>query len=164
MAVTISGSGQVIVKVSSATQTAVFSTASTSWVDLTGLSVTVTPTNASSKFLIMFTTGSSNDTINCFQYAKLVRNGTDISIGDASGPVTRASADGSFGNVGSYDVTQKAVAVSYVDSPATTSAVTYKVQVIRTNAGTSYWGRTASIVDANRSSIASNLIVMEISG
>ena len=164
MAVTISGSGQVIVKVASATQTAVFTTASTSWVDFTGLSVTLTPTNANSKFLVKFTSGVSNDTINCFQFAKLVRNGTDISIGDAAGSVTRASADGSFGNVGAYDVTQKPIAVNYVDSPATTSAVTYKVQVIRTLSGTSYWGRTSSTIDANRSSIASNLIVMEISG
>lgn len=164
MAVTISGSGKVVVNVASATQTDVFSTASTSWVDFTGLSVTVTPTNANSKFFIAFTSGVSNNTINCFQYAKLVRNGTDISIGNASGSATRVSADGAWGNVGAYDVAQKPIAVNFVDSPATTSAVTYKVQVIRTANGTSYWGRTASTADANRSSIASNLIVMELAG
>lgn len=164
MAVTISGSGQAVVKASSATQTALFTTASTSWVDFTGLSVTVTPTNANSKFFITFTSGFGNDTSNSFQYARLVRNGTAISIGDASGSVTQASCDGGWGTGGLQDIYLRPAVVNFVDSPATTSPITYKVQVIRTNAGTTYWGRTVSTVDANRSAIASTLVVMELAG
>ena len=153
-----------ILQVSQATQPALFTNSSASWVDFTGLSVTITPKNSSSRFLLKFTSGFGNDTSNSFQYARLVRNSTPISIGDASGSVTQASCDGGWGTGGLQDIYLRPATVNFVDSPATASAITYKVQVIRTNAGTTYWGRTVSTTDANRSAISSNFIVMEIAG
>jgi hypothetical protein len=152
-----------IVQVVQTVKTDVFSTSSTSWIDWTGMSVTITPKSATNKILITLTSGVSNDTANSFQYVKLVRGSTDIALGDASGSATRCWIDGAFGNVASlYDVTQKGLAGSFLDSPATTSATTYKVQVIRTLSGTAYFGRTATTIDANRSSIPSVLTVMEV--
>jgi len=151
-----------IVQVLQTVKTDVFSTSSTSYVDWTGMSVTITPKSATNKILITLTSGVSNDTANSFQYVKLVRGSTDIALGDASGSATRCWIDGAFGNSVAQDVCQKSLTGSFLDSPATTSATTYKVQVIRTLTGTAYFGRTASTSDANRSSIPSVLTVMEV--
>ena len=152
-----------IVQVLQTVKTNVFSTSSTSWTDWTDMSVTITPKSATNKILVTLTSGVSNDTANSFQYVKLVRGSTDIALGDTAGSATRCWIDGAFGNVAAlYDVTQKGLAGSFLDSPATTSATTYKVQVIRTLSGTAYFGRTATTTDANRSSIPSVLTVMEV--
>ena len=161
------GSGTVfpagsVIQVLQTVKTNVFSTSSTSWIDWTDMNATITPKSATNKILVTLTSGVSNDTINSFQYVKLVRGSTDIALGDAAGSATRCWIDGAFGNVAATDVTQKGLAGSFLDSPATTSATTYKVQVIRTLSGTAYFGRTSSTADANRSSIPSVLTVMEV--
>jgi hypothetical protein len=154
-----------VLQVIQTVKTNVFSTSSTSWIDWTDMNATITPSSSSNKILITLTSGVSNDTANSFQYVKLVRGSTDIALGDTAGSATRCWIDGAFGNVAAlYDVTQKGLAGSFLDSPATTSPTTYKVQVIRTLSGTAYFGRTASTSDANRSSIPSVLTLMEIKG
>jgi hypothetical protein len=153
MSVSINGSGQVPVQVQSATTTAVFSSSSASFVDITGLSVTITPTSASSKILILANVSggasSSNGQIN------LVRNGTNICQG-TSGSSSNATMQFDFPS--SYAM--QCPAISYLDSPATTSAVTYKLQL---NAG----GSTAYVnvrATDNALGTTSSITVMEISG
>lgn len=154
-----------VIQVVQTVKTDVFSTASTSWVDWTGMSASITPQSTSSRILITLTSGCSNTTDNSFQYVKLQRNGTDIALGDTVGPVTRCWIDaaiGSTGNFGSFFTTQKQLAGSFLDSPNTTSAITYKLQVIRTANGTAFFGRSSDTGDQNRSSIPSVLTLMEI--
>lgn len=154
-----------VLQVIQTVKTNVFSTSSTSWTDWTDMNATITPSSSSNKILITLTSGVSNDTANSFQYVKLVRGSTDIALGDASGSATRCWIDAAFANVAAlFDVTQKGLSGSFLDSPATTSATTYKVQVIRTLNGIAYFGRTATTTDANRSSIPSVLTLMEIKG
>ena len=153
-----------VLQVLQTVKTNVFSTASVSWVDWTGMSATITPQSTSSKVLVTLTSGVSNDTNNSFQYVKLVRGVTDIALGDTVGSVTRCWIDGAFGTLSSFSLVQKPLAGSFLDSPATISATTYKLQVIRTINGTAYFGRSANIIDANRSSIPSVLTLMEIAG
>ena len=72
-----------IIQVVSTTKTDTFShTGSTSFVDVTGLSVSITPTNASNKILVFYdcTYGSTSG----HTFFKLVRGSTDIKIGDAA--------------------------------------------------------------------------------
>tara|TARA_R110000803_G_scaffold113549_3_gene181913 strand:- start:85 stop:711 length:627 start_codon:yes stop_codon:yes gene_type:complete len=156
--------GGKILQVLQTVKTDTFSTSSTSWVDWTGMSVTITPSSATNKILVTLTGGVSNDTNNSFQYIKLVRGATDIALGDAVASVTRCWIDGAFGTLSSFGMAQKSVTGSFLDSPATTSATTYKLQVIRTVNGTAYFGRSADTLDANRSSIPSVLTVMEVAG
>ena len=139
-----------------------FSTSSTSWTDWTGMTATITPKFTTSKILITLTSGCSNSTQDTFQFVKLVRGTTDIALGNAAGSATRCWIDGSQQTAGAVNVYQKGLSGSFLDSPATTSATTYKLQVIVTRIGTAYFGQTAETSDQNRSAIPSVLTLMEI--
>jgi hypothetical protein len=165
-----------ILQVLSVIKTDVFSSNSTSWTDWTSMAVTIVPRSAASRFYISVSSEVSNDTINSFQYVKIVRvlsvsASTDlIGAPPSSGVTTQCTMDGAWGFAGSpanqtnFSTTAKPLTAVYVDSPGTTSTISYKLQVIRTNAGTAFFGRTASVLDINRSSIPSTLIVMEVAG
>lgn len=157
-----------ILQVIQTSKTDLFSTTSTSWVDWSGMSVTITPQFSNSKFLITLNSGCSNTSDNAFQYVKLQRNGADIALGDSSGNATRCWVDAAIGSTGTsagfYFTVQKPLAGSFLDSPNTASVITYKLQVIRTNAGTAFFGRSSNADDGNRSAIPSVLTVQEIKG
>jgi hypothetical protein len=127
MPVTIQGSGQVPVQVQSTTKTNTFVSATTTstWIDITGLSVNITPTNSANKIKItvMLTTGGGGN--NYSRGFRVTRNGTTVSAGDAG---TGISA------MGSYHVSDNggsaSISIVAVDSPATTSSITYQVQLI----------------------------------
>jgi hypothetical protein len=100
---------------------------STTLVDVAGMSVTITPTSASSKVLIKY---SLFIFLNSAQYwnMRLVR-GSDstIFIGDQNASATSQSR-GSFGSYTTSYVDGRCVAQEFLDSPNTTSATTYKLQ------------------------------------
>ena len=127
MAVTISGSGQVIVQVIQTVKSDTFSTTSTSFVDITGLTANITPTSASNKILVQVVLGATASSTNVAS-TLLLRNSTTIGAGDGANGVLGqiyfgGASEGAyyFGNVPSC--------VTYLDSPATTSSTTYKCQV-----------------------------------
>jgi len=123
------GAGKIL-QVVSTPQRDNFTTTSTSYVDVTGLSVSITPTASTSK---IFVTTNFVGTQNTLQLAFFVlnRNGTNIFT----------SSDSLSGFVYPQHTTEVPyVAISYLDSPATTSALTYKVQM-KVNEGTGYVGR-----------------------
>jgi len=101
-------------------------TINNTWVDAAGLSVTITPSAASSKVKVSFSvlvTGSGNTP---YPKIKILRNGADIIIGDTNGGRVRAtSAAGTISSTADLET----VSFEYLDSPATTSAITYKLQV-----------------------------------
>ena len=110
-----------VLQVKSTTVTAsTFSTTSATFVDITGMSVSITPSSASNKVLVMATVsmGVSVSTENMnIQFA---RGGTAI------GTVATTSSATSGTNDRMYNV-----ALIYLDSPATTSATTYTVQTFK---------------------------------
>jgi hypothetical protein len=157
MAVTIRGSGQVPVQIVQTEKTDTFSTSSTSYVDITGLSVTITPSNSLNRILIFASingTGGDNGS------AVLLRNSTQIAIGTASGSRVVGTFADFFQNNSSNS--QKTMAKIFLDSPLTTSAVTYKIQYrcggssFNLNSG---FGDTDSAFNTRTSSI---ITVMEI--
>ena len=135
-----------------------FSTAATSYTDITGLSVSITPTAATSKVLVLvgFQASVSGDIAVMFQ---LVRGSTAIDIGDASVNRSRAS----FANLYNDNLFQLGTFnLNFLDSPNTTSATTYKMQMF-VNSGTGYINRTGLDNDAaTRPRTAANITVMEI--
>ena len=122
--------------------TATFTSSSTSFVDVTGLSVTITPTSTSSKILLIadIAAGSPSSATGSSQFKLAGGNAGDY-IGDASGSETRA-ADATKWFVANSENQSFNINKTYLDSPATTSPVTYTVQ-LRSNGGqTSYVNRT----------------------
>jgi hypothetical protein len=155
MAITISGSGQVPVQVQSTTITSQFSTTSSSLVDVTGLSISITPRSASNKILV-FATLSLGTTASSIALWTVVRNGTAINIG----------ANGTYNTTGGFytdtgGAAQGAIvspSTVYLDSPASTSAVTYKIQ-LQIAGSTAYVNRRGA---DNTYNGPSSITVMEI--
>jgi hypothetical protein len=152
-----------VLQVVQTTKTDTFSTSSTSYVDVTGLSVSITPTSSNNKILVMYDVKGSAGNIQ-IAFA-LVRDSTQVYMGNASGNRRRASSvvGGIPEPSESYRFPQQGVAI-YLDSPATTSAITYKIQAV-VNAGTGYVNQAGDDQDENyRARVASSITVMEIAG
>jgi hypothetical protein len=141
-----------VLQVVSATKTDTFTTSSATAVDVTGLSVNITPTSATSKILVLahiFGGGNLDTAI----YINLVRNSTAISVG--TGGSSFNSTVGSFDGASSQYTTHPIV---FLDSPATTSSTTYKIQVFAPAPSVAVNRRVVDAVLGGSSSIT----VMEI--
>lgn len=148
-------------------KTDIFSTTSESLVDITGLSATITPTSTSNKILVFLNlcVGSSTNTSRTM--IQLMRGSTNIGIGDDGGGNRTRSISTEFqpqpdsnGVKNNTDIRQH----TFLDSPASTSALTYKVQIEGT-AQTVYVNRTGEHANADVVSIGtSSLTLMEIAG
>ena len=150
-----------VLQVVSTTKTDTFTTTSTSFTDITGLSVSITPSSATSKILVFSNVnGSQQYTVNRTSL-RLLRNSTTIDAGTAVG--SRQAAFGGFGTPDST-VPSGTVSGNYLDSPATTSSVTYKMQVaVTAGSGTAYINRTQSDTDeVGQIRMPSTITVMEI--
>lgn len=117
------GGGKVL-QVVSATYSTRVDVASTTFTD-TGLSLAITPTASTSKVLVLISQ-------NMWAYSasseaggrlKLVRGATDIWNQGSTGPTIN-----NYGNGNSAIEYALYVPITYLDSPATTSSTTYKVQ------------------------------------
>jgi hypothetical protein len=151
------GVGKVL-QVVSTTKTDTFSTTSTSMVDVTGLSVNITPVATTSKVLVIvsFMRGVSGDAFTWFQ---LVRDSTAIAIADAAGSRKRTS-ESVYVSSGAQHMLRGNI--THLDSPSTTSQVTYKLQA-STEAGTLYVNRTGTDTDASsQPRMVSSITVLEI--
>ena len=152
---------KVLQVISGTPKTDTFTTTSGSYVDVTGLSVTITPTSATSTILVLFQVNGSQEVGAGRTSLKLLRGSTVIDAGDVAG--SRTPALGGFSSIDST-VPSAPVSGSFLDSPATTSSTTYKIQVAMTaGSGTAYINRTQADADnANQIRMASTITVMEI--
>ena len=159
-----------ILQVKSATKTDVssFSSSSTStFVDLSGLSVSITPISTSNKILVIFNVHCSQSTTATL-HVRIVRDSTAIYIGDAEGSNRIRSSALSRTSSSPYALELPNLGGMHLDSPSSTSAVTYKLQgtLGSTYSGTFYVNRMSN----NNSDsdfvgrTASNITVMEIAG
>lgn len=149
-----------IIQVVSTTKTDTFSSATANaWTDITGLSVSITPSSASNTILVMASVQGINTSSNA--YFRLVRGSTAIGVGNASGSRSQVSSQNIY-NTGTNGMLGSSF--QFLDSPSTTSSTTYKIQFI-TDSATTYINRTSSDIDAlytGRSQ--STITVMEIKG
>jgi hypothetical protein len=160
-------SGKVL-QVLSTTKTDTFSVAgTTSLVDVTGLSVSITPSSASNKILITGFIGSATGPTGNQTFYHLIRGATEIAKGDTSGDrrFAHTSAVGNVGVIDDWVLTP--IPFQFLDSPSTTSSTTYKIQVSGATAeNTHYVNRSvrdgaSTTFDAR---IVSTITVMEIAG
>lgn len=119
----VTGAGKVLQVIQSTYST--FSQNSSATLADFGLSASITPSSSSSRVLVLVNIcGIYTGVANCYARFLIVRGSTSlINFGTASGY-------GTAGGVGGSD------AAAYVDSPATTSSTTYKIQWTREGSGT----------------------------
>ena len=136
------------------------------WGDLPGLSVTITPSSTASKILVMLDIKFIGDTDASISRIRLLRGATPIYIGNAASNRPQGSGAQNYntsGGSGGYNVL--ASGGIFLDSPATTGAVTYKIQGGGdANASIFYLNRTESDRDNAYYDVrtASSITVMEI--
>jgi len=111
----------------------------------TTLTATITPQSASSKILVLVNQNSCFKTGNAAMTVRLLRAGTLITTMAVNAGLTSTTVDLNFGSI----------STSYLDSPATTSAIIYKTQFNNATAS----GQTI----AQYASGASTITLMEIS-
>ena len=158
-----SGSSAGIIQVKMGTFTDRFTTNSATMVD-TGLSVSITPTRADSKILVNVSLGSfANGTGLKRAFMNIVRDSTNVIVGDAdTGHEVTAAVNTRASGYASG--TQIPLSFMVLDSPATTSSVTYKVQAsIGSDSGNVYLNYPESN-DQYGANTASTIVVMEVSG
>lgn len=156
MAVTIYGSGQLPIQVISTTKTSSASVSATSPTAISGLSATITPKSASNKILIQVSLNLSIDTVIKRIYFSISGGNAANYIGDAGTGQECAMA---WCTRSGDSYTMLPANMLYLDSPATTSAVTYQVNWwMEANIG--YLNRPATI-DANGANMASTITLTE---
>jgi hypothetical protein len=151
-----------VLQVVSATKTDTFSSSTTgSWLDVTGLSLSITPSSASSKIMVFGRVTGNGQAATTRMQMRLVRDSTAISVGDASGSRTQVSGNEMFSD-GNDDLFGSTA--FFLDSPATTASTTYKLQVLNGNsAGTVYVNRTPNNLNTAAFPLGtSSITVMEI--
>ena len=143
----------------------VFSTSSSSLTDVTGLSADITPISTSSKIMILASVSLGSSTSDNNILLAVTRGDTEIYKSDQSGSNRQRAGGGVHYMHGASQVQGTySTNIMYLDSPSTTSAVTYKVKA-QVNSGTLFVNRTGgSTDDSNRASFVSSITLMEIAG
>ena len=152
-----------ILQVVQAVKTDIATTTSATFGALSGLSVNITPSATSSKILVTVDCKIGNEGNGA--YIKLVRDSTDIYKGDAqSGKLAclHQTYGGSDTGEGQYGLAF--MGGTFLDSPSTTSQVTYAVQWLREGSGTIYINRNSSDSSDYVGRTASSITAMEVAG
>ena len=139
-----------------------FTTTSSTFVDVTGLSVSITPSSSSNKILVSVNICGQgrNDYARCVP--RLMRDSTSIGNSTDAG-----SRDAGFAQL--YDGQDannvRSGGIEFLDSPATTSSVTYKIQIKNANSTGDVMCINRTYNDANQAGshrYSSSITVMEV--
>ena len=136
-----------ILQVVQTVKTDQFTSTAYAYTDITGMSVSITPASASNKILVSFElqVGGAANTYASF---RLLRDSTHIGVSTVTDTNWRVGTLGSLSHENSYQLEN--TGTSFLDSPNTTSAITYKLQQ------SSYYNRTISINVPTSTSTAAN--------
>jgi hypothetical protein len=135
------------IKSASVTTPITLGTVSQTWFDVTGLSVSITPTAASSKILIFGFVNFGSSTTGNLLYMQIVRDSTAVGIGTGS---TGSRSVVTNGGISPHTDTNQTMTMPYnfLDTPNTTSQITYKIQGKQNNSpSTIYANRTGADSD-----------------
>jgi hypothetical protein len=117
-----------VLQVLSTTKTDTFSHATTTVTTITGLTVAITPSSTSNKILIMGGVNFGKVNANSGYPLKIFKDSTEIGIGGAAGNRPLGMADL---NMPAYSGSfMEHRYVSFLDSPNTTSAITYSFRIV----------------------------------
>jgi len=118
-----------------------FTTTSTSFVDVTSMSLSITPASSSNKILVLVMAKLGADGAGWSTYSQLVRGSTVIGSGTGT---TNPDCLGSAQGDGSGERKCFPSDASWLDSPSSSSSTTYKLQ-LRVSGGTGTIGRSGSV-------------------
>lgn len=136
------GSGGKVVSVQHASSNARQSSTSTTFADITSLSITHTPASSSNKILLMTSVNGASNATSANLGIRFVRGASAVGVGDneATNRTAVGQATMSPGSDSADSLTH-----IFVDEPATTSSTTWKVQFAALQtAGAVYINRTAN--------------------
>ena len=152
--------GGKVLQVVSTVKTDTYSMSSATFATITGLTATITPASTDSRILVSVFIGALDASTWVQQFTRLVRDSTAIGVGAAAGSRTQASTHSRFSSGGATAF--GAQSFQFLDSPASTSAIVYGLQVA-TVSGTIFINRNQSDTDsASSGRTASTITVMEI--
>jgi hypothetical protein len=149
-----------VLQVVSVTKVDPFITTSTAFIDVTGLTASITPTSTSSKILVLSKVAANTRSLALVDI-RLLRDATVIGGGTAAGNKPSASAS-SYSGTTSGTLTTSELSVNFLDSPASVASQTYKIQT-RVQTGT--LGINTSADDSDVAVVArtsSTITLMEI--
>ena len=154
------GMGGKILQVVQTVKADEFTGAGAAWRDVTGMTATITPASTSNKIMVMYSIAiSAPDPTGL----RLYRGTTHIAQGN-SGPAN--SQRGNLGNMSNPTDGNRGFvyAMQYLDSPATTSATTYKLQTF-THSQAHYVNRTVNNTSSNYNVRGiSTITLLEVAG
>jgi len=149
-----------------------FTMTGSTFTDITGMSVTITPTAASSKILITSTgifSGSQDSMYSHCRLGRSINSGSfdfTIILGDQSSSETQSSIDMSIGDISNNysNAITRSFSFGFLDSPSYSlgNAIVYKLDVKTTNGGTFVLGGSSYAGDSNSRSAPSFLTVKEV--
>jgi hypothetical protein len=147
--------GGKVLQVVSGTYSTQTTVASTTYTD-SGLTLNITPSSASSKVMVLisFSMIAYGDTRGRGGKARIMRDAT--AVVDFGGTGNASTLGGVGATTDDYEQNQAILGFTYLDSPATTSATTYKVQLAVENAA------TGGAVRAQFEGATSTITLMEI--
>jgi hypothetical protein len=153
-----------ILQVQTALKSDTFTSAATAYTDVPGLSVTLTPRNANSRFRIDVALGIAVATATYGASFQILRNGVPIN----NAPVAGLRPRGNF-NAAIASNTDHPSGTAYhtVDVPALAVPLTYKLQVATQAGGTVFINRSQNDTDGAdpyQARATSNFTVMEVAG
>jgi hypothetical protein len=160
-----------ILQVVSTTKSDTFSTTSTAYTPITGLSVTITPSSTNSKIMIFATVSIGASATIAAPRLRFTRNGSAVGVGDLVGSRAQATS-GAVPDAGTDALTAEynvsTVPMEFLDSPASTSALTYAIDIRRgSSTRTLQVNRNDDYQndgDAQNSTLVSSITVMEVAG
>ena len=139
----------------SATKVDGFTTTSTSYVDVAGLSLSITPLSSNSKILVTVSMNIANSA-SAWSFVQLYRGASPIHVSTAGG--NNATYAGNLASATSAEMIP--LTISYLDSPNTISTTAYKIMVKGNDVGsTTSINRRAT--DTNLGAVSS-ITLMEI--
>jgi len=149
-----------VLQVISVSKNDTFTTTSTSFVDVTGLTADITPASSSNKVLVTVLLGRLTTDDGGGFGAELNRGGSSI-YDLAQGNLSDCFATGGGGGMSNNDRKNDVAFIQYLDSPSSSSALTYKIRVKRSSAGSGYINRWGLNDDQG---CVSSITLMEIAG
>ena len=156
------GTGKIL-QVVQTVKTDTFTSTSTSYTDVTGMSVSITPSSSSNKVLVTASFNCAVDTDNRWSIYQLVRGSTALFIGDTAssrsvGSVAHVQESSTGTGQGVFNLN-----IVFLDSPNTTSATTYKIQGKVQSGATFVINRSDNDTDADYGlRTASSITVQEV--